>query len=88
MTNEILLAGFGGQGILFMGKLLAYFGLYENKEVSWLPSYGPEMRGGTCNCSCLLYTSYDEQHSQRSEDSGIQQLFSAKDNDLCICTHS
>ena len=51
MTNEILLAGFGGQGILFMGKMLAYFGLYENKEVSWLPSYGPEMRGGTCNCS-------------------------------------
>lgn len=45
MTNEILLAGFGGQGILFMGKMLAYFGLYENKEVSWLPSYGPEMRG-------------------------------------------
>lgn len=42
MTNEILLAGFGGQGILFMGKMLAYFGLYENKEVSWLPSYGPE----------------------------------------------
>lgn len=54
MTNEILLAGFGGQGILFMGKLLAYFGLYENKEVSWLPSYGPEMRGGTCNCSVCI----------------------------------
>ena len=51
MTNEILLAGFGGQGILFMGKMLAYFGLYENKEVSWLPSYGPEMRGGTANCT-------------------------------------
>ena len=54
MTNEILLAGFGGQGILFMGKMLAYFGLYENKEVSWLPSYGPEMRGGTANCSVSL----------------------------------
>lgn len=54
MTNEILLAGFGGQGILFMGKILAYFGLYENKEVSWLPSYGPEMRGGTCNCSVCI----------------------------------
>ena len=54
MTNEILLAGFGGQGILFMGKMLAYFGLYENKEVSWLPSYGPEMRGGTCNCSVCV----------------------------------
>ncbi|MCH5325053.1 MAG: 2-oxoacid:acceptor oxidoreductase family protein [Eubacterium sp.] len=54
MTNQILLAGFGGQGILFMGKMLAYFGLYEEKEVSWLPSYGPEMRGGTCNCSVCI----------------------------------
>lgn len=54
MTNEFLLAGFGGQGILFVGKMLAYFGLYEDKEVSWLPSYGPEMRGGTCNCSVTV----------------------------------
>lgn len=54
MTNEFLLAGFGGQGILFAGKLLAYVGLYMGKEVSWLPSYGPEMRGGTCNCSVTL----------------------------------
>ncbi len=54
MTNEFLLAGFGGQGILFAGKLLAYVGLYAEKEVSWLPSYGPEMRGGTCNCSVTL----------------------------------
>ena len=54
MTNEILLAGFGGQGILFMGKMLAYFGLYENKEVSWLPSYGPEMRGGTANVTVII----------------------------------
>lgn len=54
MTNEILLAGFGGQGILFAGKLLAYYGLYEDKQVSWLPSYGPEMRGGTCNCSVTI----------------------------------
>ena len=54
MTHEILLAGFGGQGILFSGKFLAYDGLLENKEVSWLPSYGPEMRGGTCNCSIIL----------------------------------
>ena len=54
MTNEILLAGFGGQGILFIGKMLAYFGLYGGKEVSWLPSYGPEMRGGTCNCSVCI----------------------------------
>lgn len=54
MTESILLAGFGGQGILFIGKMLAYFGLYEDKEVSWLPSYGPEMRGGTCNCSVCI----------------------------------
>lgn len=54
MTNDILLAGFGGQGILFIGKMLAYLGLYGGKQVSWLPSYGPEMRGGTCNCSVCI----------------------------------
>ena len=54
MTNQILLAGFGGQGILFSGKFLAYDGLLEERDVSWLPSYGPEMRGGTCNCSVIL----------------------------------
>lgn len=54
MTTEILLAGFGGQGILFAGKILAYCGLMDSKELSWLPSYGPEMRGGTCNCSVCI----------------------------------
>lgn len=54
MTTQILIAGFGGQGILFSGKFLAYEGLLENREVSWLPSYGPEMRGGTANCSIIL----------------------------------
>ena len=54
MTNEIILAGFGGQGILFAGKALAYGGLIDEKEVSWLPSYGPEMRGGTANCSVCI----------------------------------
>ncbi|MBQ7184661.1 MAG: 2-oxoacid:acceptor oxidoreductase family protein [Clostridia bacterium] len=54
MTHEILIAGFGGQGILFAGKFLAYKGLQENRQVSWLPSYGPEMRGGTANCSVIL----------------------------------
>lgn len=53
-TNKILIAGFGGQGILFAGKALANTGLGENMEVSWLPSYGPEMRGGTANCSITL----------------------------------
>lgn len=54
MTNEVILAGFGGQGLLFAGKILAYAGLIEDKEVSWLPSYGPEMRGGTANCSVCV----------------------------------
>ena len=54
MTTKILIAGFGGQGILFTGKALAYTGLKAGKEVSWLPSYGPEMRGGTANCSVTI----------------------------------
>lgn len=53
-TTKILIAGFGGQGILFSGKALAYTGLKADEEVSWLPSYGPEMRGGTANCSVTL----------------------------------
>lgn len=53
-TYRIILAGFGGQGVLFAGKLLAYAALFDNREVSWLPSYGPEMRGGTANCSVTV----------------------------------
>ena len=53
-TTKILIAGFGGQGILFTGKALAFTGLKAGMEVSWLPSYGPEMRGGTANCSITL----------------------------------
>ncbi len=53
-TMNIMLAGFGGQGVLFAGKVIAYAGLTDQKEVSWLPSYGPEMRGGTANCSVCL----------------------------------
>ncbi len=53
-TCNLLFAGFGGQGILFAGKFLAYKGLIESKQVSWLPSYGPEMRGGTANCSVII----------------------------------
>ena len=53
-TTQILFAGFGGQGVLFAGKFLAYKGLMEDIQVSWLPSYGPEMRGGTANCSVVL----------------------------------
>ena len=51
---DILLAGFGGQGILFAGKIMASCALIDGREVSWLPSYGPEMRGGTANCSVCL----------------------------------
>jgi len=51
---NILIAGFGGQGILFAGKFLVYAGLINGKQVSWLPSYGPEMRGGTANCSVII----------------------------------
>ena len=53
-TTQILIAGFGGQGILFSGKFLAYKGLLDDIQVSWLPSYGPEMRGGTANCNVIL----------------------------------
>ena len=53
-TTQILIAGFGGQGVLFTGKCIAYKGLTEGKQLSWLPSYGPEMRGGTANCSVII----------------------------------
>ncbi len=54
MNEEIIIAGFGGQGVLSMGKILAYSGIMQNMEVSWMPSYGPEMRGGTANVTVIL----------------------------------
>lgn len=54
MQHEIIIAGFGGQGVLSMGKILAYSGLMEDKEVTWMPSYGPEQRGGTANVTVIL----------------------------------
>ena len=54
MVHEIILAGFGGQGILSAGRILAYAGMLDGKQVSWLPSYGPEMRGGTANSSVVI----------------------------------
>jgi 2-oxoglutarate ferredoxin oxidoreductase subunit gamma len=54
MTQRIICSGFGGQGVMLMGQLLAYAGMMEGKFVSWLPSYGPEMRGGTANCSVII----------------------------------
>jgi 2-oxoglutarate ferredoxin oxidoreductase subunit gamma len=54
MYHEVILAGFGGQGVLLIGKLLAYAGMKAGLEVTWMPAYGPEMRGGTCNCTVVL----------------------------------
>jgi 2-oxoglutarate ferredoxin oxidoreductase subunit gamma len=54
MNEEIIIAGFGGQGVLSMGKILAYAGMMQQMEVSWMPSYGPEMRGGTANVTVIL----------------------------------
>ena len=54
MQKEFIISGFGGQGILFTGKLLAYTGMKNGYQVSWLPSYGPEMRGGTANCNVII----------------------------------
>ncbi|MHB1315668.1 MAG: 2-oxoacid:acceptor oxidoreductase family protein [Christensenellales bacterium] len=54
MNQQLIIAGFGGQGVLSMGQLLAYAGMLEGKNVSWLPSYGPEMRGGTANCHVII----------------------------------
>ena len=54
MQQEVTIAGFGGQGVLFEGQLLSYTALDEGKEVTWIPSYGPEMRGGTANCTVVI----------------------------------
>ncbi len=54
MQTEVIMSGFGGQGLMMIGKLLAHAGLDEGKEVTWLPSYGPEMRGGTANCTVVV----------------------------------
>ncbi|CVK20537.1 2-oxoacid:acceptor oxidoreductase family protein [Sporomusa sphaeroides] len=71
MMDKILLAGFGGQGVMFIGKVLAYSGMLGGREVCWIPSYGPEMRGGTANCSVLV--SDEEIHSPviNQADAGI-----------------
>jgi 2-oxoglutarate ferredoxin oxidoreductase subunit gamma len=61
MMDKILLAGFGGQGVMFIGKILTYAGMLDGREVCWIPSYGPEMRGGTANCSVVI--SDEEIHS-------------------------
>jgi len=54
MNESVIMSGFGGQGILLMGQLLCYAGMHEGKNVTWMPSYGPEMRGGTANCTVMI----------------------------------
>ncbi|MCK4241049.1 MAG: 2-oxoacid:acceptor oxidoreductase family protein, partial [Candidatus Atribacteria bacterium] len=54
MLEEVVIAGFGGQGVMLIGRLLAYAGMLEGKNVAWMPSYGPEMRGGTANCTVII----------------------------------
>lgn len=61
MMDKVVIAGFGGQGVMFLGKVLAYAGMDSDLELCWIPSYGPEMRGGTANCSVIL--SDEEIHS-------------------------
>jgi len=53
-THKLIIAGFGGQGVLLIGQMIAYAGMLEGKEVTWMPSYGPEMRGGTANCTVIV----------------------------------
>ncbi|MFO7934211.1 MAG: 2-oxoacid:acceptor oxidoreductase family protein [Bacteroidales bacterium] len=71
MTEEIIIAGFGGQGVLSMGKILAYSGIMQEQEVSWMPSYGPEMRGGTANVTVILSDDRVSSPVLRSYDTAI-----------------
>ena len=71
MTEEIIIAGFGGQGVLSMGKILAYSGIMQEQEVSWMPSYGPEMRGGTANVTVILSDDRVSSPVLQSYDTGI-----------------
>jgi len=71
MKETIIIAGFGGQGVLSMGKILAYSGLMENKEVSWMPAYGPEQRGGTANVTVILSDNRISSPVSKSFDTAI-----------------
>jgi 2-oxoglutarate ferredoxin oxidoreductase subunit gamma len=71
MTEEIIIAGFGGQGVLSMGKIMAYSGMMQDMEVSWMPSYGPEMRGGTANVTVILSSERISSPIIRSFDTAI-----------------
>lgn len=69
MERQLIIAGFGGQGVLLIGQLLAYSGMLDGKEVSWMPSYGPEMRGGSANCAVVI--SDREVGSPKVEDADV-----------------
>ncbi len=71
MTEELIIAGFGGQGVLSMGKILAYSGIMQDQEVSWMPAYGPEMRGGTANVTVILSDSRISSPSLTAYDTAI-----------------
>jgi 2-oxoglutarate ferredoxin oxidoreductase subunit gamma len=71
MKQEIVIAGFGGQGILLAGQVLAQAAMFEGREVSWMPSYGPEMRGGTANCITILADSHISSPIVQTFDAGI-----------------
>ena len=71
MTEEIIIAGFGGQGVLSMGKIMAYSALMQDMEVSWMPSYGPEMRGGTANVIVIISNERISSPIIRSFDTAI-----------------
>ena len=82
-TTQYLFAGFGGQGILFAGKFAAYKGLIEEKQVSWLPSYGPEMRGGTASCSVMgNILKVMGEFKEDSVLSALKKVISAKHADM------
>ncbi len=85
MTEEIIIAGFGGQGVLSMGKIMAYSGVMQDMEVSWMPSYGPEMRGGTANVIVILSENRISSPIIREFDTAIilnQQSLDKFENDI------
>lgn len=85
MTEEIIIAGFGGQGVLSMGKILAYSAMMQDKEVSWMPSYGPEMRGGTANVTVIISDERISSPILNSFDTGIilnQQSMDKFENEI------
>ena len=73
MYEAIVIAGFGGQGVLFAGQLLAYAGLAEGRHVTWIPSYGPEMRGGTAHCTVALQASVRSSDGTTAKSSRIRK---------------